>query len=580
MTTPVFYDISSVSLLQKYLDLSDIKPGSADADLTSNYEIARDNAVNELVTRVGSGEIWFPYQRYFRNSPDMLFETIKIIDLPVITGPYRLHSYYPQYGTYMPPKFRGTPLVISGSRDTYKSADVLSDHYIEHIRLKAKRYDQVRSIIECWENDSCLKEIMKVALNKPKITPETLRNTIYETIPETRVFNPTWARALLKLVMGPDLSGKRWLDISAGWGDRLIAAMSLDMDYLGFDPNIELKLGHTEMINKFGNNKRHKVIYEPFEKSTIPDGPYDVVLSSPPYFTIEEYAPNQQGQSIISYPDFNQWMVWFLFVSLTKAWNNLKDNGYLILHLGDARTIKTSEAANIFIENNLPGASWEGVIGLQNKAGFPRPIWVWKKLKASDARIVWEPQNKRTYDSHQRGPLRSAQRTLYNTYPYLQAELVNYYASKHAPNYIIRKSNASSIRDHVELILVGEFPSLPPAPGSPPVILGVKQSKLKHCLTIGDIDVTHSSPEQSFNIMTPRNPTQTSTILNENIICDPSIISLDLSHDTCVKITRDDIDKILYDDLMISSLLEILGVEDTIKWAVNMIKLSFYRSYV
>ena len=63
--------------------------------------------------------------------------------------------------------------------------------------------------------------------------------------------------------------------------------------------------------------------------------------------------PGQQGQSIVSYPKYNEWMVWFLFASLTKAWNNLKiDDEYLILHLGDARTIKTTEATNIFIETN------------------------------------------------------------------------------------------------------------------------------------------------------------------------------------------------------------------------------------
>ena len=486
-----FYEIFTAPLLQKYA------PNGLQGLSTEEQEAVYDKAANELMQRVASGEIWFPFQRYFRGVPADLFATLKKIDLPVTTGPYRLHSYYPQYGTYMPPKFRGIPTVISGTRTTYGIADVLSDHFIEHIRLKAKRYDQIRSIIECWTVEPCLKEIMKVVLRKNRVTPQTLRDAIYESTPETKIFNPTWARALIKLVMGPNVAGKKWLDISAGWGDRLLAAMSLDMDYVGFDPNVELQEGHSAMIEMFGDPNRHRVIYEPFEKGIIPDGPYDVVLSSPPYFTIEEYAAGQSGQSIVSYPDFDQWMVWFMFSALSKAWENLKEGGYLILHLGDAKTIRTAEATNIFIENNIPGASWEGVIGLQGEAGFPRPVWVWRKVARGAPRTVWEPQTIKEIMPGQKGPIPYAQRTLFNTYPDLQAELVNYYAAKYVPNYTIRKANAVSIRDHVSVAL----------------------------------------------------PT----------------------------ISREVIDKMLHDDLMISSLLETLGVDGTIKWATAMVKLAFPR---
>ena len=488
--TPIIYDIATRPLLEKY----------AQGPLNSLKELQKkevhDKASDELVVRVRSGEIWFPFQRYFRGNPRELFENLKTIELPVTYGPYRLRSYYPQYGTYMPPQFRGVPTTIEGI-NSYAKADVLSDLFIEHIRLKSRRYDQIRSILECWIVDSCLKEILLAALQKDHITPQTLRATIYETIPETRIFNPTWAIAALKLVMGLNLTRKRWLDMSAGWGDRLLAAMALDMDYIGFDPNIELQPGHNEMISSFGDPKRHRIIYEPFEKATIPDGPYDVVFSSPPYFTIEEYAPGQEGQSIVSYPSYNQWMVWFLFASLTKAWENLKEGGYLILHLGDAKTIKTTEPANIFIENNLPGASWEGVIGMKGESGFPRPIWVWRKVHKGAPKRTWEPMGTRIPAPGQRGPLPFSQRTLFNTYPELQSELVNYYAAKYAPNYVIRKSNAGAIRDHVAVAL-------------------------------------------------PR-------------------------------ISRESIDKILSDDLMISSLLETLGVDDTIKWSTAMVRLAFPR---
>ena len=488
MESPKHYEILTGPLLNKYSLKS------------KNKEAVYENAASELVERVKTNEIWFPFQKYFRGNPATLFATLKTIDLPIENGNYELRSYYPTYKSYLPPKFRGSPITISGDRNTYEIADVLSDHFIEHIRLKAKRYDQNQSILDCWTIEACLKGIFKAALDKDRITPATLRDTIYKTHPETKIFNPTWARAVLKLVMGPNLAGKKWLDISAGWGDRLLAAMSLDMNYVGFDPNIELQAGHSAMIESFGDPNRHQIIYEPFEKANIPDGPYDVIFTSPPYYTVEEYVPGQEGQSIVSYPKFNQWMAWFLFASLSKAWDNLKEGGYLIIHLGDTQMIHISEPTNIYIENYLQGASWEGVIGLKGELGYPRPVWVWKKVAKGTPQVVWEPEPLRyAYNKYlvQKEPLRYAQRTLYNTYPELQAELVNFYAAKYSPNYVIRKNNANAIRGHV----------------------GVNLPKISH----------------------------------------------------------EAIDKILNDDLMISSLLETLGVQDTIKWATAMVQLAFPR---
>ena len=176
-----------------------------------------------------------------------------------------MYSYYPEYNSYLPPRFRGKLTVIIGDTTTYGRADVLSDVFVEHIRLKARRNNQTKSIIECWMDDKCLDTLLRHVLKKDFITPLSIRETIYETIPETKVFNPTWARAFVKLVLGSNTSGKKWLDISAGWGDRLLAAMSLDMEYLGYDPNVELQEGHTAMITMFGNPTKHRVVYGTIE---------------------------------------------------------------------------------------------------------------------------------------------------------------------------------------------------------------------------------------------------------------------------------------------------------------------------
>ena len=196
------------------------------------------------------------------------------------------------------------------------------------------------------------------------------------------------------------------------------------------------------MIEKFGDPERHMVIYEPFESGTLPVGPYDVILTSPPYFNLEEYMPGQQGQSIVSYPKYNEWMVWFLFASLTKAWDHLKDDGYLILHLGDAKTIKTTEATNIFIETNLERASFEGIIGLCRIGGVPRPVWVWKKMGPGVPPIIWEPTGMAKQ-------IVSTERTLFRTYPKLQMELLNYQVAQLVPAFDQRRKNVNLIRSFI-----------------------------------------------------------------------------------------------------------------------------------
>lgn len=564
-----FYNISTDSLLRLHA------PEGIERLAGPERDLVYDKAADDLVRLVRDGTIWFPYQKYYRGEPDTLFANLKTIDLEVKEGPYRLHSYYPLYGSYLPPKFRGVATTIAGTRGTYDLADVLSDHFIEDIRLKAKRYDQIRSILECWEIDSCLKEIMKTVLKKKQVTPATLRDAIYETTPETKIFNPTWAKALLELVMGKNLAGKKWLDISAGWGDRLITAMALNMEYTGYDPNIELQPGHSAMIARFGDPNIHRVIYEPFEKAEIPGGPYDVVLSSPPYFTIEEYAPGQQGQSIVSYPDFEKWMVWFLFTALDKAWANLKEGGYLILHLGDARTIATAEAANIFIDNYLPGASWEGVIGLQGEAGYPRPVWVWKKVGRNERRNVWEPQNDKP-GNIQRGqaPLPSSQRTLYNTYPALQAELIRYYAIKYAPYYLIRRDSASAVKAHISV----KLPNVPRNAIDDTFKDDLLISSLLEVLKAdGTIDLLTKLMSQYPKLDMNDIYAQVNTIAPYYLIRKTNANTIrDHVAARIPNVRRDLIDNILQDDSMISSLLETLESERTIVWAVAMIKLALH----
>lgn len=416
-----------------------------------------------LLRMVRSGEIWFPFHRYLSKDPGVLFSNLQVIESPILEGRYRLRSYYPKFALYMPPVFRGEYVRVSVTEDSYVNADILSDLYIEDIRLQAKRFDTPLSMMEVWVSDEHLLPVLRSALSLELITPGTLRQHLYDKLSETKTFRPTWVKGLLtKIYDSRCLTGLRMLDISSGWGDRLLAAMASGMEYLGYDPNYHLEPGHSAMIRDFGDTTKHRVIYEPFEKAHLPPFEADVVLSSPPFFNIEEYVAGQEGQSIVSYPTFEKWMVHFLFVSLLKAWHALKVGGYLVLSVGDNSKVPICEPMLLFIERYLVGSSWEGVIGIQGVEGYPRPMWVWRKVpvetrtnRGGNGKFRggrWQGEGKSTQtNTKNKEDIGEAQvlhrwnprlaRSLKSMYPELHAELLRLIATHGSLSNISRSKN-------------------------------------------------------------------------------------------------------------------------------------------
>jgi len=542
------------------------------------------NAVLYLVSKVRDGTIWFPFQRYYRGDPTVLFRNLRNINLAVEIGDFRLYSYYPKYNSFMPAMFRGKPTVIAGTRNTYLDADVLSDFFIEHIRLKARRNDQDKSILECWMDDTCLTTLMKHVLENDLITPMSIRETIYRTIPETKVFNPTWARACVKLVFASNsgkIDGKKMLDISAGWGDRLLAAMSLDMEYLGYDPNTELQEGHTSMIEMFGDANKHRVIYEPFETAIIPNGPYDIVLSSPPYFNVEEYAKGQNGQSIVSYPTYDEWMANFLFAALWKAWEQLKNNGYLVLHLGDPNkqtaNIVLAEPTNIFIESYLPGASWEGLVGLRGESGYARPVWIWKKVGASDISNKWlptqynradfyRPPNRRDNTGFTNGNLKQLsykERSLYKTYPELYQAWFRHVVLLFAPSYKQKKLDIDILRNYTKVTKV-------------PKVSTIDDLLIYSILEVLGIEATTGLlQEAAAKKFLPKDILQKISVPYYNIRATNCVNIRQHVQVSLPSVSMLEIEKILDDDLIISTMLECITIDATIVWAVDMVSKAY-----
>lgn len=368
----------------------------------------KEEALEYLQQSIKEGKIPFPFRSSYLPPSRILFQQLKDYPSQPRSDRYHLKSYYPRPRKggrlYLPPLFERKFLYfVSQEADL----DYLSDLYLEKSRLKTSRAGYP-SVIDYWQ-DPKLRQGLLEKLFHPQFNPSRiitlplLRELLYQATFESKPFRPTWGKSII-CTLFPQSRGKgiKILDFSAGWGDRLLAAMATDSQYTGVDPNLDLKEGHQRMISDFGNSDRHRIIYQPFEEiekeeleKFAPDG-YDLILTSPPFFNLEIYPGPEETQSVSRFPTLLSWFQGFLFPSLKKAWDLLRSNGVMAIHLGDTKDLHLAEITNLFIEERLPRSSYLGTIGLSGKIGEARPIWIWKKTTEVISR--WRDKIPRSFE--------------------------------------------------------------------------------------------------------------------------------------------------------------------------------------
>lgn len=277
--------------------------------------------------------------------------------------------------------FRGQYTLIQATSDDNKSIDSLTNHFTESERIKSRKKFSI-PVIDILKDEKSSQKIWEFLISERlPVTDESIRDVIYQIGNEPTTFRLTWAKSLITTVYGGYISDANLLilDMSAGWGDRLITAISMNAKYIGFDPNIKLKDGHDRIIKLFGNSTDHRIRYEPFESANLEDFHHkvDIVFTSPPFFDLEVYS-DDSTQSINRYPNSRDWVNNFLIKSLDKSWDTLKDGGYLILHISDLRDLPLCEIVYNHMKS-VTRSKFEGIIGVSGTKGKASPVWIWKK---------------------------------------------------------------------------------------------------------------------------------------------------------------------------------------------------------
>ena len=119
------------------------------------------------------------------------------------------------------------------------------------------------------------------------------------------------------------------LDMTMGWGGRLVGACALNVPrYTGIDLNRTLEKPYAEMVSVL---KQHsttdiKLYFESALDIDYSKINYDLVLTSPPYYNIEQY----EGQPIM---DKDKWKMEFYIPLFERTWKHLQKGGHYCLNI-------------------------------------------------------------------------------------------------------------------------------------------------------------------------------------------------------------------------------------------------------
>jgi len=136
-------------------------------------------------------------------------------------------------------------------------------------------------------------------------------------------------RPILSMSIYSKFSPTCILDPTMGWGGRLVGACALDIPhYIGIDNNLNLREPYNEMSKFLSNHSKTKIELFwgdciTFDYSKIE---YDMVLTSPPYYNIEQYSFQERRTK-------QEWNENFYIPLVRETFKYLKKGGKYCLNI-------------------------------------------------------------------------------------------------------------------------------------------------------------------------------------------------------------------------------------------------------
>lgn len=180
-----------------------------------------------------------------------------------------------------------------------------------------------KSFSELWGDTNLLKKVL-IWNRKSHSTPylSELKRGIYfcAGITKSTMYRPQIAKIITH-------NKNTVFDPCAGWGGRLLGAVSNKCKYYAFEPNTKTYENIQKLI-KFLGVEKYVVIFNDdvlnIDKYDFPK--CDIVLTSPPYYNVEIYC-DEESQSINNISSYNEWVDKFLEPAIIKSIEKLNEYG-------------------------------------------------------------------------------------------------------------------------------------------------------------------------------------------------------------------------------------------------------------
>jgi hypothetical protein len=314
----------------------------------------------------------YPYYRYsYKLDVNRISRLVEQLNLEITKKPVKTVKRGIKHHQLIPLKLNNAshskPSIMIIQAPWNKSVELnsLTDYFTEPCRIKCNFLNNP-SPFEWWKAN-------KSSIIKSKTSIINIREKIYHSIRLCNNFRITVALTVIKM-----LKSTTWLDISAGWGDRLLTAIlakSIKF-YCGVDPNPCLHPYYREMIKTFDKSVDDYVMLEDgFETASIPNKDYDLVFSSPPFFDLEVYS-DAASNSLKKNASSLEWFNNFLMPSIMKAISYLIPGGYLVLYMGESKNTNYINQMKLLVNNKMTRC---GSIYYQDNNTL-REFFVWQKV--------------------------------------------------------------------------------------------------------------------------------------------------------------------------------------------------------
>lgn len=216
--------------------------------------------------------------------------------------------------------------------------------FLESEDLIRKATGKIKKFPDIFDNNDIIKNLKTVFRLSASVGAAKLSNfpykPVYELLQEYNVNN-------------------NYYDFSCGWGVRLTAALSNNVNYFGTDPNSAL----VDTLNEF----KDLYIQETKTTSTVDircqgsevfvpewEGKIGVAFSSPPYFNLEEYAQSNRENQSTEDRNYQEWLDTYMVQTIENVDRYLVEEGFFMLN----------------IKNTKEFAMYDDIMALIKKKGY------------------------------------------------------------------------------------------------------------------------------------------------------------------------------------------------------------------